>query len=400
VQAAVIALAASPRSVPTRPKHRVSDVVRSHSTKYLRSEPTTPLQQRTLEALARCRTPALGGYVDCCDVCDFRRVVYNPCRNRHCPSCEGQAAQEWLADMQARLLPTRHFHVVFTLPGDLRSLAFQNTRRVYDLMLRAAGRALADVGNDPKFLGAQLGAVAVLHTWTREMLYHPHVHCVVTGGGLSPDGSRWKRSHGDKYLAPTRVLAARFRRYVLRGLRRLLGRGELRFAGGCEDLDPAVDSEAFEDLLAAMKRSDWLVYAKAAFQDLGHLLRYLARYTHRVGMSDRRLLTVTQDEVTFATKDSRKTTLSAFQFLGRFLLHVLPHRFVKIRSYGLYANTCRARLDLARAILAPNETPPEIESEREALDDERGLGPCPECFFGQLSREDLIPAPEIPDPWP
>jgi len=389
---------AAPHAGFVQPQHRVGDLVRAHCATYLRAESTTPLQGRVLKKLASCRTPELGGYVDLCDVCDFRRVVYNPCRNRHCPSCEGQAAKKWLAEVQARLLPTHHFHVVFTLPGDLRSLAFQNAKLVYDLMQRAAGQALLEAGKDPKFLGAQLGAITVLHTWTRELLYHPHVHCVVTGGGLTPDGARWKESWGKKYLAPTALLGKHFRDHLACGLDRLARRGELRLGGECRYLDTAHDADALAELLEDLRDGSCFVYAKTAFNGLDRLVRYLARYTHRVGISDRRLLSVSQDEVTFATKSGRKITLHPHDFLHRFLLHVLPHRLVKIRHYGLYSNAHRKRLALARAILVPHDTP--LSTSESEPPEEPSLGPCPQCFFGLLTREDVPANPVVPLPWP
>ena len=293
------------------PKFRVGDLLRAHGAEFAATRPLTPRQTAVLQALSSCRTPERGGYVSACDVCDYRHVVYNPCRNRHCPSCEGQAAAEWLAELRRRLPPCRYFHVVFTLPEELRWLAFQNAKLVYSLLLTAAGETLAAVAATPKILGAQVGVTAVLHTWRRDLLLHPHVHCLVTAGGLSHDGDDWVPSLGDRYLAPIRLLAARFRRTVLRRLQAARDAGELRFGGGCAAL---AAPEAFDSLVQTLQAKTWLVYAKAVFNDLEHLLRYLGRYTHRVGISDRRIVEVREDFVTFATKNGEDTTIHALDF--------------------------------------------------------------------------------------
>ena len=369
------------------PKHRVGDIFRARGAEYAYLRGTTPQQRRTLDALAACRTEELGGYVASCDVCDYRRVVYNPCRNRHCPSCEGQLAEAWTRELLQRLLPCRYFHVVFTLPGDLRSLAFQNAKLVYGLMLKLAGRALLRVARLPKHLGAQLGVTTVLHTWTQDLRYHPHVHCIVTAGGLSPDGSCWKRSWGEHYLAPNRLLGARYRRSLLRSLAHAYRTGKLRFAGGCESL---ADPNAFLQLRRRLEAKRWNVYAKAAFADVSRLVRYFGRYMRRIAISDRRLLEADYDSVRFATKDGGEVWLDTLDFIHRFLLHVLPHGFVKVRHYGLHASACRRRLERARALLGGDSEPDEsatLDPEEDAQ--ER----CPQCFFGLLRREELWSQP-------
>lgn len=300
-------------ATPTAPRYRVSDVVRAHAAEYLHLRPTTPQQRKTLEAIAKCRTPELGGYVATCDVCDYRRVVYNPCRNRHCPGCEGQVAEKWTSDLQKRLLPCTYFHVVFTLPGELRALAFQNAKLVYGLMLRLAGRALQDVADHPKYLGAQLGTTVVLHTWTQKLLYHPHVHCAVTAGGLTRDGSSWKQAWGKRYFAPKARFGARFRTLLLRALARAHAAGELRFAGGCKYLR---DPVAFEKLRLKLNCTSWNVYAKAALGNVDRLIRYFGRYSRRVGISDRRLREVDEDEVTFRYQDRRAGVARTFSLPG------------------------------------------------------------------------------------
>jgi hypothetical protein len=342
-----------------------------------------------LQALARCRTEALGGYVATCDTCDYRRIVYNPCRDRHCPACEGHAAQEWLADLRRRILPCRYFHVVFTVPAELRWLAFQNGALVYDLMLRAAGETLLEAGQQPKFLGAQLGITVVLHTWKRDLQLHPHVHCLVTAGGLTAAGDQWIPSYGEHYLFPNDLLAARFRAKILGRLAKAHRAGALRFASGCADL---ASPEQFATARSRLETKSWLVYSKAAFKDLDHLLRYLGRYTHRVGISDRRILEATDDSITFATKNGGTANLLPFDFISRFLLHVLPRGFVKIRHYGLFSAPARKRREIARGILGLAESPvaPAQDDPLDPVDPvEPASLPCPQCFFGHLELEPL-----------
>lgn len=354
---------------------------------FMHRRPTTPMQRKTLENLSLCRTEDLGGFVLQCDSCDYRRVVYNPCRDRHCPSCEGQAAADWLQGLRQRILPCRYFHVVFTLPAELRWIAYQNAAVVYGLLLRCAGETLLEVTRDQRFLGGQVGVTAVLHTWRSDLKLHPHVHCLVTAGGLDASGERWLDSWGSRYLAPTKLLAARFRKKFLRRLAQAYARGELQFVSNCAQF---TDPQTFGTLQAKLQQRPWLVYARSAFRDLEHLLRYLARYTHRVAISDRRLLDVGEGWVIFATK-GEEVEVDVFEFIRRFLLHVLPHGFVKIRHYGLFASASRTRLEQARALLQdegepelPSLTDPETTPE---------FQPCPICLFGTLERHEL-PEPQ------
>jgi len=355
-----------------------------------------PQQLKAMQAIMDCRTPALGGYVEACDACDYRRVVYSPCRNRHCPSCQGLLAQEWTSELQARLLPVRHLHVVFTLPQELRALAFQNMDVVYDLMLRAAGAVLRHVAKDQKHLGAQIGATALLHTWTRDLRYHPHVHCVVTAGGLTAQ-DEWVQAWSDQYFASQKLLASLYRVHVMRGVRRAWNAGELRFAGRAGNL---ADPDAFHSLCETLFEKDWLVYAKSAFKDLDRLIHYFGRYVHRIAISDSRLLEVTEDCVTFATKGGATESLSPLDFAQRFLLHVLPHGFVKVRHYGLYAPACAKRLEAARRALkgdAPAEDPTSAEDRDSDSEPPKDV-PCPQCLFGVLVREEFPPL--VPGPLP
>jgi hypothetical protein len=307
---------------PPRPALEVATIVRTHGAAVRRQQVLSREQRQALHALAVCRTPALGGAVDVCTACGLERPAYHSCRNRHCPKCQSLAQARWISQRMVRVLDVDYFHVVFTLPAALRPLALAQRRRVFALLLRAALQTLLVLGRDPQRLGAELGITAVLHTWTRELEFHPHVHCIVTAGGLSLDGRRWVRAR-QRHLFPVRVLAALFRGKLLAALRRASQRGEL----------PVTDP--LRRTLAALHTTPWVVYVKRPFGGAARLFQYLGRYTHRVGLSNQRLLAVTADAVTFRTKDGRTATLHPHEFLRRLLLHVLPAGFVKIRHAGL-----------------------------------------------------------------
>ncbi len=329
-----------------------------------------------LTAWMRCRTAALGGHLDVCTRCGHERPSYNSCRNRHCPKCQALAQHRWLEARRARLLPVHHFHVVFTLPSELRALVYNNRRRMCDALFRVAADTLLELGRDPRWLGADLGLTAVLHTWSRDLSWHPHLHCVVTGGGLDADG-RWRATQ-EGFLFPVRVLGRLFRGKYLDAIRRLDARGLLRDAG---DLDALYDR-------------DWLVYAKRPFGDADAVFAYLGRYTHRIGLSNRRILAVDDAGVTFRTRHQKKVTLPAPLFLRRLLRHVLPDGFVRIRHYGLLSSRhVHGRLAQARALLSksrPVETPPPVIDADEAEDEDAvvalvrrltgiDLRRCPRC---------------------
>lgn len=312
-----------------------------------------------LAALAACRTAALGGHVQLCSGCGHRQPQYNSCRNRHCPKCQSLAQHRWLEECKLRILPVHHFHVVFTLPAELRSLVLRNRRDLYALLFDAAAQSLLRLGLDPKRLGGLLGITAVLHTWTRDLNFHPHVHCVVTGGGLHPDSNRWVKTRPG-YLFPVRVLGRLFRGKFLYGLRALYDAGGLRFGGSCQLLS---DPRVFHELLEALYRKRWVVYSKPPFGGAEAVYAYLGRYTHRVGISNARLLHVDANTVRFRTRHERQATLSPPQFLRRLMLHVLPKGFVRIRHFGLLAPSnvqtrlqrCRQVLDVAAVL---RESPP------------------------------------------
>jgi hypothetical protein len=350
----------------TAPRPTVAEVVRSCLDEFLDKygAKLTPEQRRALKDITACRTAALGGHVLGCLECGHQQIAYNSCGNRHCPTCQATAAARWLEAHAADLLPVPYFHLVFTLPDVLDPIALANPRVVYDLLLRTAAETVLEVAANPDRLGARTGVLAVLHTWGQALQFHPHVHCVVPGGGLSLDGTRWVGSRPD-YFLPVQVLSRVFRGKFLAGLRAAHAAGRLRFAGLPND-QAAVKSR-FEQLLSAAVRTDWVVYAKRPFGSAELVLKYLARYTHRVAISNKRLLEFKDGFVSFRYKDyahgnrKRVMTLSAVEFVRRLLLHVLPRGFVRIRHYGILSNRQRREnLALCRQLL--EGTTPEAKS--------------------------------------
>jgi hypothetical protein len=336
-------------------------------------------QLKVMAAIEQCRTAALGGHVEACDECGHRRIAYNSCRNRHCPKCQGAAARTWLAERKADLLPVGYFHVVFTLPAEGADIAFQNKALVYDLLFRATSETMLTIAADPKHLGACIGLTAVLHTWGSALTHHPHLHMIVPGGGLAPDGRRWIAAR-PAFLLPVRVLGKLFRRLFLTRLIALHGAGRLAFHGSLAGL---AESRAFLRHLAPVRTKRWVVYAKPPFAGPEAVLAYLARYTHRVAISNRRLIAFDGAGVTFRYKDYRRDgaerygtmTLGTHEFIRRFLLHVLPKGFHRIRHYGLLAgSTRRTNLALVRALLSV--VPPENDTPEAPLDPRP---PCPCC---------------------
>lgn len=368
----------------------------------MRAHVLTPDQHAVLRAIARCRTAALGGHVDVCDSCHYERPSYNSCRNRHCPKCQSLAQARWIERRMERVLPTHAFHAVFTLPSELRGLVMANREKLFDILFASAAEALLELGRDPKWLGAELGITSVLHTWTRDLRFHPHVHCIVTGGGLSLDGARWIATRPD-FLFPVRVLGALFRGKFLARLLRLYDRGELRLDGPAAVLaDPA----RFARLRDKLYRARWIVYAKPPFGGPEQVFRYLGRYTHRVGLSNRRLVSLDERGVTFRTYGEQTVTVAPDEFLRRFVLHVLPKGFVKIRHHGLMAaSNVSTRLAIARRLLqhashdAPIATPRAPRDFCELLLALTGVDirRCPRCGVGTMIRHPLpLLAPASP----
>ena len=381
-----------------RPKLEIADVFRAHGDDYRAAHVLTPDQARAMRAICRCRTADLGGHVDVCEACRFERPAYNSCRNRHCPKCQSLAQAAWLDRQMERILPTHYFHVVFTLPEELRGLTLYNRRRVFDLLFETASRTLLMLGHDEERLGGLLGVTAVLHTWTRDLRFHPHLHCIVTGGGLRTTGE-WVSRHGGRYLFPVAVLGRLFRGKFMAALIRARDRGELVFNDRCASLSEDDVWSAFKDRLY---RKEWVVYAKPPFDGAEGVYRYLGRYTHRVGISNYRLQEIDDNGVRFSTKDGNSVKLTHEEFIRRFLLHILPRGFVKIRHYGLFAApNLKTRLARAREVVGkPAATNPEAEINagsiqegdwRETLFALTGvdLARCPQCGTGAMIRRPL-----------
>jgi hypothetical protein len=376
-----------------RPRLEVADVFHRQGADWRRANAghVSLDQLKVMSAIEQCRSAALGGHVERCEQCGHSRIAYNSCRNRHCPKCQGAAARDWLAAREADLLPVGYFHVVFTLPAEISGIAYQNKAVVYDLLFRAAAETLLTIAADPRHLGARIGTTAVLHTWGSAMTHHPHVHMIVPGGGISLDGSRWI-SCRPGFLLPVRVLSRLFRRLFLTGLADAYAAGRLAFFG---EIDGLRDWRAFAAHLAPLRRKNWFVYAKPPFAGPEAVLAYLARYTHRVAIANSRLLALDDRGVTFRYKDYRgdgraryrTMTLATDEFIRRFLLHVLPKGFHRIRHYGLLASGgCKANIARARELIAAAEPPAEpatahdtAEADGTADADGTAAKRCPPC---------------------
>jgi len=390
-----------------RPDLEVADIFRAAGPTYRAAHAghLSLHQLKVMSAIETCRTAALGGHVEACEDCGHWRIAFNSCRNRHCPKCQGAAARTWLAEREADLLPVGYFHVVFTLPAEIAAIAWQNKALLYDLLFKAASETMLTIAADPRHLGARIGITTVLHTWGSAMTHHPHVHMIVPGGGIAFDGSRWISSR-PAFLLPVRVLGKLFRRLFLTRLTVLHDAGRLAFYGAMTGL---ADRRTFLRHLAPVGKKRWVVYAKPPFAGPEAVLAYLSRYTHRVAISNRRLVAFDANGVTFRCKDYRRDgaerhrtmTLTADEFIRRFLLHVLPRGFHRIRHYGLLASAARRdNLALARKLLAvPSE--PEVPMPETPLDT---CPPCPCCggrmivieTFARWGQPRAPPKPTLP----
>ena len=380
-----------------RPVLEVADIFRAHGPAWRLAQAgrLSLGQLKVMSAIEACRTAELGGHVERCEDCDHVQIAYNSCRNRHCPKCQGAAAQRWLEARQAELLPIAYYHVVFTLPAPISDIAFHNKAVVYDILFKAASETLLTIAADPQHLGARLGLTAVLHTCGSAFTHHPHVHCIVPGGGLSPDGQRWI-SCRPRFFLPVRVLSRLFRRLFLERLAEAHAERRLAFFGEFAGL---ADRAAFTAHLAPLRRAEWVVYAKRPFAGPEQVLAYLARYTHRVAISSSRLVSLDDRGVTFRWKDYRQDgearrklmTLAPGEFIRRFLIHVLPSGFHRIRHFGLFANTGRAaNLAKARALLqAPPPTPAPAEPSVEQEADVKPANACP-CCGGRMRLVEIF----------
>ncbi len=385
-----------------RTRLEVADVFRHYGDDYRRRHGASlsTAQRRVMTAIECCRTAALGGHVDRCDQCGHLRISYDSCRNRHCPKCQSLARAQWLEDRQAEVLDTQYFHVVFTIPQGIAAIAYQNQRTVYGILFQAAAETLRAIAADPKHLGAEIGFLAVLHTWGQNLQFHPHLHCVVPGGGLAPDGGRWIACRPGFFL-PVRVLARLFRRLFLEALQRAFDAGKLDFFNTAAHLR---EEPAFRRHLAASRKSDWVVYAKPPFAGAAEdVLRYVARYTHRVAISNDRLVEIADGKVRFRWRDyhhhnkKKIMPLTADEFIRRFLLHVLPPGFRRIRYFGFMCNRHRAaKLARCRELLNMAEpvTPSTKEDDRDLHQEltGRSLRQCPVCQQGHMMQiERLLP---------
>lgn len=383
-----------------QPRPDLADVFRRFGPTYLRNNLLVPEQARVLRDVIACRTAALGGHRDECDQCGATWIHYNSCRNRHCPTCQGGRAAAWTTEQVERVVPTRHFHVVFTLPEELRPLALANRRLVYDLLFAAATNTLLELARDR--WDAVPAITAVLHTWNRQLAFHPHLHCIVTGGGLTDDDRHWVPCRNRKFLFPVRVLSDLLRGKFMAGLLRAYRCGNLRFVGTSEALqDPA----AFSALRNTLYERRWVVYAKRAFGGAEHVIRYLARYTHRVGISSSRLVSADAQSVVFRTHAPRTCRLDTDEFFRRFLLHTLPGGFRKIRYYGLRApSLVNVRLPIAQRLASDRlfqrttDPPADASAATDGPDRRPEPGdPCPHCRMGIVVRHPLsLPAARAP----
>lgn len=396
-----------------RPRLEVADVFHRYGDAY-RQQHAGSLsrdQLRVMSAIERCRTAALGGHIEQCDQCGYQRHAYNSCRDRHCPKCQSLARAQWIQDRQAELLDTEYFHVVFTVPEEIAAIGLQNKEVLYDILFRATSQTLRTIAADPKHLGAEIGFFAVLHSWGQNLMFHPHLHCVVPGGGISPDGQCWIPCRPSFFL-PVRVLSCLFRRLFLEWLEKAFADGQLKFFSSLHQLQ---DRRAFLRYLAPLRKNKWVVYAKKPFAGPQQVLDYVGRYTHRVAISNNRILNLEDGQVTFRYKDYRngsqqKTmTLSADEFIRRFLLHVLPEGFHRIRYYGFLGNRYRKeKLEQCRHLLGMVPLQPHSPTEATELDYHdryealtgSSLWECPACHRGRMIViADILPGsiPTITD---
>ena len=383
-------------------KLEVADIFRDHGGAFRRDNAghLSRDQLKVMGAIEACRTARLGGHVAMCAKCGHDHIAYNSCRNRHCPKCQGAASREWMEKRAADLLPVPYYHVVFTMPAEIARVAFQNKAAVYDLLFRTSAETLMTIAADPKHLGAKIGMTSVLHTWGSALTHHPHVHIIVPGGGLSQDGTRWTACR-DGFFLPVRVLSRLFPRLFLQGLAALHAKGKLRFFGELEHLREA---DAFARYLAPFRRSEWVVYAKAPFGGPEAVLAYLSRYTHRVAISNSRLIAADASTVAFRYKDYRRKganrqqimRIATGEFIRRFLIHVLPRGFHRIRHYGLFANAARAdNIARIRSLLGVEPPPAQPEPDNAAADTSPGQRilrqPCPDCGGPMIVIETFDP---------
>jgi hypothetical protein len=390
----------------------IADVFRAHKERFIgqHGSALSRQQYRVIRAITCCRTQALGGHVERCDECGHERIAYNSCRNRHCPKCQAGARAAWTAARERELLPTPYFHVVFTIPHVLSPVALQNKKTVYGILFQAAAETLIETAANPKHLGARIGLLAILHTWGQNLMHHPHLHCVIPAGGVAPDGKRWihcRRGKRDQqpFFLPVRVLSRVFRGKFIDKLKQAHGDGQLGFSGRLASLHRP---DRFNQLLDNAVRREWVVYAKRPFGGPDRVLKYLARYTHRVAISNERLVAMNGDQVSFRWKDyahgraPKTMTLDACEFMRRFLLHTLPRGFIRIRHYGFLSNRDRSRnIEHCRQLLAADQRGEAARPPGDTTDPgEEPRIPCPSCHAGRMVAIEVFPAQRASVPAP
>jgi hypothetical protein len=370
-----------------KPRWELADVVREYGGDFEDNQCLSTTQKRVLRDIVTCRTASKGGHVERCDHCSHETIAYNSCRNRHCPKCQGAAQSQWLSDRAGELLPVEYFHVIFSVPKEVASIAFQNKKTVHGILFRAAWETLRQIASNPKYLGAEIGGLLILHTWGQNLEHHPHIHCVIPGGGLSNDRSQWI-SCPKGFFLPVRILSRLFRGKYLHHLKKAFEQGKLSFFGDIENLK---HPETFRAHLAPLYKKDWFVYCRPPFGSPAQVLKYLSRYTHRVAISNYRLVDLKEGQVSFLWKDYAKEcqcrvlTLTAEEFLRRYLLHILPGGLVRIRHFGFLANRCRKeKLDLCRRLLVSQERETESNTDGLLTEEDLTCKTCPNCKIGTM----------------
>jgi hypothetical protein len=369
----------------------IQDILSCYGPEFQKSHPLPSYQRKAMNHILNCRSSALGGHFDQCDSCGHIRISYNSCRDRHCPKCQNLARERWLVNREQELLDVGYFHIVFTIPNSLNPLALRNQKVIYDIIFRAASESLRELATDPKYLGADIGMLCLLHTWGQNLMDHPHLHCLVPGGGLSFDGLRWIHS-SKKFFMPVKVLSRKFRGKFLAFLKEAVSNNTLQFHGQISHLS---EKSCWQDFIDNLYKSEWVVYCKKPFASSAHVLRYLGRYTHRVAISNQRIVSADNGLVTFNYRDYRDNnkkklmTVSALEFIRRFLFHILPSRFVKIRYYGIFANRVRKiKVKQSQKLLGMKLCQQPKLSTMDLIIRLTGTDPtiCPCCNHGHLKR--------------
>lgn len=374
----------------------VADIIREYGEDYRRKHKLPSRMIKVMNAIESCRTSKLGGHIDECDNCGHIRISYNSCRNRHCPKCQGLAKERWLMDRKNDLLPVEYFHVVFTVPDTLNPLILRNQKETYGILFRAVSETLLELGKDSKYLGADIGFIGILHTWGQNLMDHPHIHCIVPGGGLSFDTSRWIASR-ERFLIPVNVVSRLFRGKYLSYLKVAYSKDKLKFCGNIQELS---EEKKFSELMDSLYKREWVVYSKPPFKSAEYVLEYLGRYTHRVAISNNRITDMAAGKVTYKYRDykdenkNKLMTVEAHEFIRRILLHILPDNFVKIRHYGILSNRNRGtKLRRCKGILGISTKKSNVKiGWQELLKELTGKDPriCPHCNIGRLVRKEIL----------